>query len=326
MIRLLLQKSLQESALLLAACACLLFLFCWISVWLLCQFDLQQIEPLLKQLKPFERFIPIPLEQLMTYSGSLSMVFHEPALILCVLVWSIARGSDAVSGEINRGTLEMLLAQPIGRLRWLACHTTVCTVGLAFLCSVVWLGLACGINTQSVRQQVAPTVEVALPFLPWKLPIRVGPAEPVETPLAMLVDSGRFIAPACNLFGMGFFVLGLSLFCSSCDRYRWRTLGIVIGIFVIQMLLRLLSKATDATAFFGYFTFLTAYQPDAMVHLAGDNPAAAWWLMVPSDQRTLSWPYALGPLGMTLVLLAGGSVWIMLAAWRFRSRDIPAPL
>ena len=326
MTRLLIQKSLWESALLLVACACLLLLFCWVSVWLLCQFDLQQIEPLLKQLKPFERFIPIPLEQLLTYSGSLSMVFHEPALLLCVLVWSIARGSDAVSGEISRGTLEMLLAQPIGRLRWLACHTSVCTVGLAILCTLVWVGLACGIHTQTVRQQVAPTIDVALPFLPWKLPIRVGPAQQVETPLAMLVDSSRFVAPACNLFGLGFFVLGLSLFLSSCDRYRWRTLGIVIGIFVIQMLLRLLSKATAATAFFGNFTFLTAYQPDAMVHFARDNPAAAWWLLVPSDQRTASWPYALGPLGMTLMLLVGGSLWIMLAAWRFRTRDIPAPL
>lgn len=326
MTRLLIQKSIRESALLMAACACLLFLFCWLSVWLLCQFDLQQIEPLLKQLKPFERFIPIPLEQLLTYSGSLSMAFHEPVLLLCVLVWVIARGSDAVSGEINRGTLEMLLAQPIGRLRWLACHTAVCSVGLAILCGLVWLGLASGIHTQTVRQQVAPTVDVRLPLLPWTVPIRVGPSRQVETPLAMLVDSSRFIAPACNLFGMGFFMLGLSLFCSSWDRYRWRTLGIVIGIFVIQMLLRLLSKATDATAFFGYFTFLSAYQPDTMVHFARDNPAAAWWLFVPSDQRTITWPNALGPLGMTLTLLVGGGLWIMLAAWRFRTRDIPAPL
>jgi len=197
---------------------------------------------------------------------------------------------------------------------------------LALLCGLVWLGLACSIRTQSVRQEMAPTVDISLPLLPWTVPIRVGPAQQVETPLARLVDSSRFIAPTCNLFGMGFFVLGLSLFFSSCDRYRWRTLGIVIGIFVIQMLLRLLSKATDATAFFGYFTFLSAYQPDAMVHFARDNSAAAWWLWVPSDQRTLSWPYALGPLGMTLMLLVGGSLWIILAAWRFRSRDIPAPL
>ncbi len=326
MTRLLIQKSLRESALLLAACACLLFLFCWFSVWLLCRFDLQQIEPLLKQFKPFERFIPIPLEQLLTYSGSLSMAFHEPILLLCVMVWSIARGSDVVSGEIHRGTLEMLLAQPISRLHWMACHTAVCTAGLALLCSLVWFGLASGIHTQTVRQQVESTVDVRLPLLPWAVPIRLGPSKVIHTPLSTLVDSSRFLAPTCNLFGLGFFVLGLSLFCSSCDRYRWRTLGIVIGIFIIEMLLRLLSKATDATAFLGYLTFLSAYQPDAMVHFARDNPAAAWWLFVPSGQRTLVWPHALGPLGMSVALVVGGGLWIILAAWRFRTRDIPAPL
>src|SRR5690606_16173521 len=102
--------------------------------------------------------------------------------------------------------------------------------------------------------------------------------------------------------------------------------GIVMGIFILQFLLQILSKATDATAFAAYFTFLTAYKPDAIVHFAGDTPAAAWWLWVPLDERTRSWPHALGPLGMTLLLLVGGVAWMVLAAWRFRTRDIPAPL
>lgn len=326
MTRLLLQKSLHESAVLLISCAILLFLFCWIRVWVVCQFDLQQLNSIIEQLRRFERFIPVPLEQLLTYSGSIAMVFHEPILILCVMVWVIARGSDAVSGEINRGTMEMLLAQPVGRLRWLACHTSVCIVGLIALCGVCWLGLAYGIHTLSVQQQIAPTFDVSLPLLPWTLPVQIGPAQQVETPLATYVNASQFIAPTCNLFAMSFFVLGLSLFCSSWDRYRWRTLGIVMGIFIVQFMLQILSKATDATAFVANFTFLTAYKPDAIVYFANDTPAAAWWLWVPLDERTRSWPHALGPLGMTLLLLAGGVVWMLLAAWRFRTRDIPAPL
>lgn len=326
MTRLLLQKALHESALLLASCASLLCLFCWIRVWVVCQFDLQQLNSILEQLRRFERFIPVPLEQLLTYSGSIAMVFHEPVLILCVLVWSIARGSDAVSGEINRGTMEMLLAQPVGRLRWLACHTAVCIGGLIALCGACWIGLACGVHTLSVKQQVAPKFDVSLPLLPWSIPVQIGPAQQIETPLATFVDANQFIAPTCNLFAMSFFVLGLSLFFSSWDRYRWRTLGIVMGVFILQFMLQILSKATDATAFVGNFIFLSAYKPDAIVHFATDNPAAAWWLWVPVEERSGSWPHALGPLGMTLLLLAGGVAWIMLAAWRFRTRDIPAPL
>ncbi len=324
--RLLIKKTVHESSLLFFACATLLVLFCWARVWIVCQFDLQRFEPLLEQLKPFQKFSPVPLEQLLTYGGSLAMTFHEPVLILAIVVWSVARGSDVVSGELNRGTLEMLLAQPVGRLQWLGCHALVCTLGLLGLCFVGWLSLAVGIHTNSVRQQVSSTVELTLPGTSWSVPITFGAAQQVETPLANLVDASQFIAPSLNLFGFGFFLLGLSVLCSSFDRYRWRTIGIVIGCYVGQLLLFLLSKATPAWGWLGYLTFLSAYQPDAIVHFSRADPASAWLLVVPPDQRTAAWASWLGPLGLTGILLAGGLLSMLLAARRFHTRDIPAPL
>src|SRR5690242_9388332 len=116
MFRLLIKKAFLESWLLLAACSLMLLVFCWVRVWIVTRFELQRFQGFLDQLRQFEQFMPVPLEQVLTYPGSLALTFDEPVLLLCILVWSISRGSDVVSGELGRGTLEMLLAQPVSRL------------------------------------------------------------------------------------------------------------------------------------------------------------------------------------------------------------------
>lgn len=324
MTRLLFKKCVGESLLLLMACAGMLFAFCWARVWIVCQFDLEQFQPLLKQFKSFERFSPIPLEQFLTYAGSIAMQFHEPVLILCIVVWSISRGSDVVSGELGRGTLEMLLAQPISRTRLLVVHSTVCVVGLAILCAAVWLGTSVGIHTNSVKQTVTPTMELKIPFLPIQLPVPIGEAVEVESPLASQVPPELFIAPTLNLFGFGFFVLALSTLCSCFDRYRWRTIGVVLSLYVIQLLIFVLSRATDFTEWVGYFTFFSLFQPESMVQLVRNEPQAA--MDIVASTSIPGWEYFLGPLGMTLLLIAFGMMFYVIAWQRFKHRDLPAPL
>ncbi len=326
MTRLLLKKYVNESALLLSACAFMLVMFCWARVWIVCQFDLTQLEPLLAQLRPFEKFMPVPLEQMLTYTGSIAMTFHEPVLILCILVWAVARGSDVVSGELGRGTLEMMLAQPISRIRVMLCHAAVCVGGLALLCAAVWLGLYAGIQTNTVSETLTPAVNLKIPFLPVEIPVPLGASSTVRTPLAERVDATLYVAPVCNLFGFGFFVWALSVLCSSFDRYRWRTIGVVIGIYVVQLLLFLLSKATEFTAFCGRLTFLTCYQPDAIVQLARTRPQTVWSILMPGGETNDFWPSRLAPLGLTAVLLVLGCLFFTGAVLRFRSRDLPAPL
>ena len=210
MIRLLLKKYINESLLLWIACAAMLVLFCWVRVWIVCQFELQRFEVFLEQLKPFEKFSPVPLSQLLTYAGSVAMTFDEPVLILCVLVWSIARGSDVVSGEINRGTLELLLSLPISRVRLMSLHASVCITGLLGLCSCVWLGLFLGIQTNTVKETITPKVEFSVPYLPLKFPVQVGSSKTVQVPLRDRVDASLFLSPVFNLFGFGFIVLAFT--------------------------------------------------------------------------------------------------------------------
>jgi ABC-2 type transport system permease protein len=170
MFRLLLKKAMLEAWPLLLACSLMVFAFCWTRVWIVTRFELQRFEAFLEQLRPFEQFMPVPLEQVLTYAGSLALTFDEPVLLLCVLVWSISRGSDVVSGELGRGTLEMLLAQPVSRLQLMWAHCLIAIGGLACLASLVWCGLYAGIQTNQVRETVETGTTLKVPFTNLRIP------------------------------------------------------------------------------------------------------------------------------------------------------------
>ena len=322
--RLLIRKVVNESFFLFLACAFMLCAFCWARVWIVCQFDLQQFEPLLKQFKAFERFTPVPLEQFLTYAGNIALTYQEPVVFLCIVVWGVSRGSDVVSGELGRGTLEMLISQPISRSKLLWTHAAVCITGLFILASMAWLGIAGGIMTNSVEETIRNDLNVKVPFLPLSVPIPVGESLTVQTPLQEKVPPEVYIAPSINLFAFGFFLLALSSMLSCFDRYRWRTIGFVIGIYVIQLLIFLLSKATDWTGFCEYGSFFSLYQPDAIVHLLRKHPECTWEIF--STKKIVGWGFYLGPFGMSLMLILFGISFYLIGWWRFVRRDLPAPL
>jgi hypothetical protein len=61
-----------------------------------------------------------------------------------------------------------------------------------------------------------------------------------------------------------------------------------------------------------------------MVRLANTNPASVWQLVASSTDS--SWTFWLAPGGMNCLLLLLGSVLFCSGWWRFRHRDLPAPL
>ncbi len=321
MFRLLLKKALLEGWPLLAACSLMVFAFCWTRVWIVSQFELQRLQGFLDQLRPFEQFMPVPLDQVLTYPGSLALTFDEPVLILCVLVWSISRGSDIVSGELSRGTLEMLLSQPIGRMKLMAAHLVLAVFGVVLLATLAWLGLYMGIQTNSVRETVNSGINIQL--WTFKIPVVPGSEQTVLVPLRERVDPRMFMAPCFNLMAFSLFMLSLSTLASALDRYRWRTIGCVLGIYVLELLLYLLAKATPSMSWCHWFTFFTLYQPDGIVHLSGRDPAMMWSL---TAEPNIFWVTSLGPLGISLALVAMSAVCFALAFWRFDRRDLPAPM
>ncbi len=319
--RALLKKCVSEAQILFLSCGFGLYFFCWVRCWVVGQFEMARFQAVLEQFREFERFSPVPFEQLFTYAGRVALTYDEPIVILCVAVWAISRGSDVVSGELSRGTMEMLLAQPLSRLQILATQASVTIVGVGLLCLLAWLGTATGIATTQVKE-LAPRPTWRVPGFGLRITNPLAERETITVPLADKVESRTFIPAAFNLFSLGFFLAGLTTLMSSWDRYRWRTIGLVVGFFVLQLTMKIAAMATDQLAWMSWFTFLTAYEPEAFVRIAVQAPQEVWSLWREAEESGLR---ELGPLGYNLILLGTGAAAFVVAGVLFCRRDLPAP-
>ncbi len=326
MFRILLKKYINEAMLLWCACALVLFFFPWVRIWTVSQFELSGFAPLIEQFRAFEKFSPVPLEQFLTYHGMIGFTFDEPVLILCILVWSISRGSDVVSGELGRGTMEMLLSQPLSRGQVFAAHAIVTITGLLLLCGLVLLGIYLGIQTNSTPVNTSGVFRLPLFNLDFSNPF--GRTTSRMVPLSELVSPSVYVVPTMNLFALGFLLLGLSVMISSFDQYRWRTIGVVISIYVLQLLLFILSKSTPRMGQLKPLSFLAAYQPDWIVQVVHHSPKLAWsWWIFPeaTSSNGAVIPSHPGPMFYVSTLLLLGCICYAIGFLRFRSRDLPAP-
>jgi ABC-2 type transport system permease protein len=224
------RKCLLEARLLLAALAIVLFVFNALF---------------LKALpETFERVAGVPFAAIATPSGRLAMAYVDPVTIFVGAAWSIARGSDCISGEIGRGTMELLLAQPVRRVAIVVVHAIVTTGGAALLAMAGWSGMWLGVRITSF----APEVEMA-----------------------------RFAPSALNLFAFMFFLAAFSTLVSACGNDRRRTVGFLAGFYLIQLLMKIVARTAPRFGWLIYATFLGAFEPQALaIHRDSALMELAW--------------------------------------------------
>ena len=267
-------KAIRESQWLLLACALLMFVFNWIFVWITSLVDLTALRTFLNALPPqFQNLSGVSVDEVATYAGRIALAYVDPVLLMTAAVWGIARGSDAVSGEISRGTMELLLAQPVRRSTVLFTQATVTIIGAAIISLAACAGTGFGVAT----------VELGEPM-----------------------GVGLFLPPALNVFGLIFFLAGTSTLASSCDNYRWRTVGLMGGVFIIGLIVKVMASTVEKLDWLRFLTFFGAFEPQAMV----SNSNEAWHLL---------WRY-------NAVLMGIGLVAYVAAGVIFCRRDLPAPL
>ena len=320
--RMLLKKNLIEARLLWFSCAIMLFAFSWARVWMITRLEMGRFKAVFEQLRQFERFSPVPFEHLFTYTGRIAMLYDEPIVILCMVVWAIARGSDAVSGELGRGTMEVLLSQPVSRLQVLGSQAIVTVGGMVALAFLVWLGVYVGIQTTVIQEEV-PAKLLTIPGLSLDIPNPLGKPEKVPVAMATKTDGKYFIPATVNLFCLAFFLAGLSTLMSSWDRYRWRTIGIVVGIYVIQLTIKIAGLAATDLSWLMNLSFFTAYEPEAFTSVALHQPDQTWTIWRADHTGTTQ---RLGALGANLLLVGMGTAFYVAANVIFSKRDLPAPL
>jgi ABC-2 type transport system permease protein len=263
----------------------------------------------------------------------LSVGYVHPLIQTMLCVWAVGRAAGAIAGEIDRGTMELLLAQPLARFRLIVAHLCVDLITIPILCLSLWGGNYLGARIIGPIK-LRPTPELkkrsATDYLVELGPLHVrlaGPSLPMQPPkpssesdkgtsdrLAVdPLDFGRAL-PAVG--GLLFAVSGLTLWLSAAGRFRWRVLGLAVFGILLQFLVNVIGQMDDSFAWMRPFTVFYYYRPQEMVL---GNPGFV----------TLSEWYGGNPLvevpGLA-VLYVVGIVGYGMALWVFTRRDIPAPL
>ena len=277
------EKSLRDAKWLLLGCSVLMFAFHWIRVWVTSHFTMGDVRKLLEFAPEFLKgLFAVPPDVIAAPAGRLAIGYDDPLVVVIMSCWAISRGSDSVSGEIGRGTMEVLLAQPVRRSEILLSSVVVNLLGAMTLATFAWLGTYFGL------------VMIALD-------------EPVSADI--------LLPAAVNLFALGAFLGGIATMLSSCDRYRTRTIGIVIAFYVVQTIMKLIGIAVPGYSWLKQYTFLTAFEPQQLAY--------RFWPRVLADDAQQSWDLFLQFNGLLVGL---GMLSYAVAVIVFARRDLPAPL
>lgn len=267
--RALVGKSIRDGRLLFFGLLLLMFLFPWLFAWASGMISLGAFSDFLTRALPpqWQRMWGVPISELATPAGRLALIWVHPLMVLGALTWAIARGSDCVSGEIGRGSMEMLLAQPVSRTCVYATHALVTVAGSALLAVAAWCGTAIGVHTREMYADVAVT---------------------------------QYAAPAANYFGLMLCFGGLAALASSCDSQRWRTVAVMVGTYIVSVALTIAGQVAPRWGWLQYLSILTPYKPQTMVA----HSDVAWQFLRERDGQTV---LGLGGCQLVLIALGAGA-------------------
>lgn len=321
--RALIKKTVLDSLWLCLACLVTIVAFSWIRIVIVSSIEAIRFQKIANNLPDMvKRLSPVPIDDLINYPGLISFTWEEPMAYLIMAVWTITRASDAVSGELGRGTLEMILSQPVSRLNYLVTHTTITLLGVALLAGGSLAGTKVGIDNATVKVS-QQSIRFQVPLFGMKLPIGAIPRQPKPVPMKSLVQTKTFVPATINYFCLGVMLTGVTTALSAVDRYRWRTIGIMVGFYVIQTVFELTGMAVEGWKWILHLTVFSVYEPVSFSTKTAKDPAFAWRFLQTESSGYLP---DLGPLGCDVVLLLIGIAGIVIACRVFVKRDLPAPL
>lgn len=236
------KKTISEARWLLVGGAAFMFAVHWLRVWIASFFSVSALQGIFSFMPAgIEGLLPVSYEQMASTAGRIAVAYDDPIVLLLVTVWGVSRGSDAVSGELNRGTMEMLLAQPVTRLGVLCSQAAVTLAGAALLAAAAIFGTLVGLATITLDE-------------PAKIEV--------------------FVPAALNLFAITVFLAGLTTMVSAGSNYRSRVVGLVGGFYAVSMVVKIVGRMAPGWGRLSYLSFFTPFEPQLLV----SDTARAWTL------------------------------------------------
>jgi ABC-2 type transport system permease protein len=236
----------------------------------------------------------------------LTIGYVHPLMQVIFCVWAIGRAASAVAGELDKGTLELLLAQPLPRWCVIAAHLLVDAAVIPLLCVSLWAGTAVGYQLVGPFAVTAENLE-RLQKLPFE--IKVNPA-------LLQVDVAAFGPGLWNVGALLFAVSGMTMALSAAGRFRGRVIGLAVLLVLVMFLVNVVGQMWDAVAWLRPLAVFYYFQPQQVI-LANKwtvDPGALW-----NGGSLVS-------LNVLAVLFGVGAVGYVVALWTFSRRDLPSPL
>jgi ABC-2 type transport system permease protein len=217
----------------------------------------------------------------------LSIGYVHPLVQAILCIWAIGRAAGAIAGEIDRGTMELLLAQPVARYRVVLAHLCVDLLAIPAFCLSLWLGTWLGTWLVGLLELGAPADSADF-------------ADP------------RVFAPALvNVAALLFAITGYTMALSARGRFRGRVMGLAVFVTLLMFLVNVIGQLWDVVEPLRPLTVFCYYQPQRII-LDGN-----WYVDIGP------WKDAVNG---TVVLFAVGAAGYAIAFWHFCRRDLPAPL
>jgi ABC-2 type transport system permease protein len=224
----------------------------------------------------------------------LTIGYVHSVVLTILALWAVGRAAGAIAGEIDRGTMELLLAQPLARQRVILAHFLVDLVTVPLLTLAIWAGQWIAIASFDVREVPARGETVGAP-----------------------IDPSIFGPGLWNVGALVFAMSGYTMWISARGRFRGRVLGIAVLATLLQYLVNVIGQLWDVMAPLRPFTVFYYYQPQQIILNHKWSVAVKFW----SDS-----PTPLFTVNVLVVLFLVGIAGYGLALWKFCRRDLPAPL
>jgi ABC-2 type transport system permease protein len=229
----LVSKNLRDSRWLLVLSAAVLFAWSWLLVYGTFKFErqLRQADPSGDVFRSQRTIRGMGGPSMDFSSTALELVFwNHPIVVLTVCLWAIGRGSVAIAGELERGTLDLTLSRPISRFSYYLAQVAVALCGLMVLSAALVAGNLAGGHYNAVE-------------------------DPPRT--AMIVRAGL------NVTMLGFAIFGYALLFSSLDVVRWRPTLIAASVTIVMYIARIVGSlpGLDAYEWLARYSMFRAYDP-----------------------------------------------------------------
>lgn len=166
-----------------------------------------------------------------TFDGFLTLEYFSLMWLIIVLPFAITISTGAFAGEIEKGTMELLLAQPIRR-------STIALTRMAYL-----------------------KIGLLLIMAATMIPVMIG---------GLMVDEQLSVAGLLSLSLLGFLFFlsfgSIGFLVSAMMSDRGRSVFLVVGVLIVSYAIDLLSQFSDFVNNFHFLSLFDYYDPFRYIH------------------------------------------------------------